>query len=709
MLNRSHHTHAHKKLGDLHRRWAEANKVLAPAIEFLPQLLILPVVLFVVGLLDNVISSSMPLSEPYYPIFIAGLLSCVFAIAVAMYTVFTVFHGWLYPDISPFQSTFVQLALLHWPSAIDLIKRVYHDCLRVFRSWTRKCMVMSDHSQDSIEANAEQSPQDCTSTHGSRRTNYLLPASMPAPALELRDVEAFHAALQQVYEDDVIDQAVAAFPALTAECLRSRFITVRPRVPHWQFHFDSMALRYSTVPPFLFLETYEIASLCYMLSDEASVRTNITAATFIADPPSSSSSVISSELLRPKPCSLPSLTVTHTDVDSPTLHYTVPDASNLLLLLMRSAERYSMSTKGEPHSYVLWRSPFISAMLMLVSSTCGVQNPPVGRMTSRDAPVVGLLLANIPESDDTKRSTEKFSRMMLIEFLWNILDSEVRRSASQSGLQHAREGEADHLKRLNLGYMSSYLCELVVSQHVDFQRYFAEVMARGLNLKNSGYMYASFAPHALVRWLFFQCYPAKHLPLGEICHGFRRALHLLRINVARYNPGKEQYVHPEILNDFRWLHFLLKETNSIIARASSDGYQFNDGLRLDFLNTCIDLIRFLQDFDNSDCSNDNGTCFSSPFDHDGENCTALCGFRTELLHSVGLLQDKAWHGKTLLDETSWLRLENILTGSSSVHVRWATWTTVSHRDEVKRSILAAFRKLVPTIPGVCPHPYLSEI
>lgn len=63
MLSRSRYTHAHKKLGDLHRRWGEAIRLLAPAVETLPQLLLLPVMLFIAGLLDNLFSRALYLSR----------------------------------------------------------------------------------------------------------------------------------------------------------------------------------------------------------------------------------------------------------------------------------------------------------------------------------------------------------------------------------------------------------------------------------------------------------------------------------------------------------------------------------------------------------------------------------------------------------------------------------------------------------------------
>lgn len=73
MLTRSRYQQAYKKLGDLHRRWHEAKRLLAPAVDSLPQLLILPVTLFVIGLLDNMLSSAIPLSSPFNAVFVAGV------------------------------------------------------------------------------------------------------------------------------------------------------------------------------------------------------------------------------------------------------------------------------------------------------------------------------------------------------------------------------------------------------------------------------------------------------------------------------------------------------------------------------------------------------------------------------------------------------------------------------------------------------------
>ncbi|EIM91024.1 uncharacterized protein STEHIDRAFT_152705 [Stereum hirsutum FP-91666 SS1] len=153
---------AHKKLGDLHRRWLEANRLLAPTVEFLPQLLVLPVVLFVVGLLDNVISSAVPLSSPFIQVLVAGILSSVFDTAVAMYTVWTVLHGWLYPDRSPFQSSLMHFWIIYGPSITSATDQLFMNIPSSCRSWLSWLTRGSDWSQNAILAAAHSSSSSDT-------------------------------------------------------------------------------------------------------------------------------------------------------------------------------------------------------------------------------------------------------------------------------------------------------------------------------------------------------------------------------------------------------------------------------------------------------------------------------------------------------------------------------------------------------------------
>ncbi|KAJ7280077.1 hypothetical protein C8J57DRAFT_1567175, partial [Mycena rebaudengoi] len=62
MVTLSRHAKATDKLIDTRMRWKEADKMLGPVIEMIPQLLVIPVLLFVIGLLDNIFSDVLQLA-----------------------------------------------------------------------------------------------------------------------------------------------------------------------------------------------------------------------------------------------------------------------------------------------------------------------------------------------------------------------------------------------------------------------------------------------------------------------------------------------------------------------------------------------------------------------------------------------------------------------------------------------------------------------
>lgn len=250
MLSRSKHRAAHKKLGDLNRRWVQAERLLAPAIELLPQLLIIPVLLFIVGLLDSILSSTLPLSRVFLPIFVAGLLSCAFALVVAVYTVWTVMHGCIHPETSPFQSTLSQLLTVHGARLHMALQSAFAAFMGLYRSWLKKILKLIiglhdelDHPLNSMEAGS-------TSLIPSQKEE------VDDARLASHEIDAYHSALQQTHEDDIVDQAATIF---------------RPSIQQP----SPVGIRGSG------MTRDEFSSLCYILSDEASIRTNITAARFI--------------------------------------------------------------------------------------------------------------------------------------------------------------------------------------------------------------------------------------------------------------------------------------------------------------------------------------------------------------------------------------------------------------------------------------------
>lgn len=253
MLTRSRYQQAYKKLGDLHRRWHEAKRLLAPAVDSLPQLLILPVTLFVIGLLDNMLSSAIPLSSPFNAVFVAGILSSVFAVAVGAYVVWTVVHGCLYPEHSPFQTTISRLIVVYGPFLLSSMTGYLHG-LYFWRS--RQSRDVSAVESGIIPTEFRQNPGGAPAPLDFNDSSW-------EDLLEPHEYTAFHATLQQLHDDDVLDQAVAALPSLIGD-----HSNILPRNHN---RVRERRLRYG------------ISSLLYMLSPEASMRCNVTAASFISE------------------------------------------------------------------------------------------------------------------------------------------------------------------------------------------------------------------------------------------------------------------------------------------------------------------------------------------------------------------------------------------------------------------------------------------
>lgn len=275
MLTRSRHHQAHKKLGELHHRWVEANRLLAPAIEALPQLLIVPVLLFIVGLLDMLLSSSIPVSGFDVLLLVAGVISCVFIIAVGVYTIWTVVHGCMHPEVSPYQSTISRALVTHGPDWIASVKNSPAACKAVWlKLMHRLGRVNLDVSILPIFRRQRSSTADVAPD---QEATQMGPAPVraqrykaadadyhgPNDVLTMNEHRAFHAVLYQTHEDDILDQAAAALLPLS----RSR----RPKA--WQLRPD----QYKRPRP----TSFEKESTLYLLSTEASIRSNLTAAAAI--------------------------------------------------------------------------------------------------------------------------------------------------------------------------------------------------------------------------------------------------------------------------------------------------------------------------------------------------------------------------------------------------------------------------------------------
>ncbi|KAJ7280085.1 hypothetical protein C8J57DRAFT_1567209, partial [Mycena rebaudengoi] len=109
MVILSRHAKATEKLIDIRMRWEEADKMLGPVIEMTPQLLVIPVLLFVVGLLDNIFSDVLQLAVLPTPVMVTTCLSLFFIAGVVAFLGYSLFDGSVRPRSSPFQSTLASI------------------------------------------------------------------------------------------------------------------------------------------------------------------------------------------------------------------------------------------------------------------------------------------------------------------------------------------------------------------------------------------------------------------------------------------------------------------------------------------------------------------------------------------------------------------------------------------------------------------------
>lgn len=266
MLTRSRHTQAHKKLGELHHRWVEANRLLEPTIDALPQLLILPVLLFVVGLVDMLLSSSIPLSESDELLLSAGIVSCVFIIGVGVYTIWTVVHGCMHSETSPYQSTLSRVLVAKGPYWLSIMKHTPSMCIKFWGSIMHKLVTVKDayllpmfrlqRSGAGYVSQRSGPVSDGPAQNNLPRTYQAADYHGQDDVVTMHEHVAFHRVLYQTHDDDVLDHAAAVLLSLSRSRRPSELILQR------------LSKRPCASP-------LERETILYLLSDEASIRSNI--------------------------------------------------------------------------------------------------------------------------------------------------------------------------------------------------------------------------------------------------------------------------------------------------------------------------------------------------------------------------------------------------------------------------------------------------
>ncbi|KAJ7604927.1 hypothetical protein B0H17DRAFT_1120606 [Mycena rosella] len=228
MVTWSPHKKAAVRLSDIHKRWAAAERILRPTIESIPQLLVIPVLLFIAGIMDVLLSTVLQISPRPTLIFVTTSLCLASIITVASVLLAAFIDGGLNPSTSPFQSSLASLLRAGMIIAASILSRRSHYAFSVLRASP------SEHSGDPEKQLSD--PSD----------NATLSADV---------VRSYHEIVQDTHDDDALDLAASALLDILKGSGFSRRVDIT--------------------------ET-ERATFTHLLSPEASIRSNRTAAEVFA-------------------------------------------------------------------------------------------------------------------------------------------------------------------------------------------------------------------------------------------------------------------------------------------------------------------------------------------------------------------------------------------------------------------------------------------
>jgi hypothetical protein len=291
-------------------RWKAAEVLLGPAIESLPQLLIVPVLLFILGLLDSLFSVALQLSSPPVSIIVTSSISVGLVATVAVLLGFTIVDGSLHPATSPFQSSLGNiLNVLSAHHIQPFLHRLFHP------------------------------PSPTTAS-----SPFIMSSR---PAFPLDAISIYHEILQATRDDDVLDEASAALSNVIAQRT-----TPDPRTV-----FQLLSNRRRGKEP-MDLLPQEAATFLHLLSPEASIRSHRTVAQAIVNN-------ATSERAR-KFLYISVSRCTPTKFLTGPLNYSQNDLGLLLPSLAEAAKR---AAAGTPLSK-LWDSEFVAAMAIVAN--CGL-------------------------------------------------------------------------------------------------------------------------------------------------------------------------------------------------------------------------------------------------------------------------------------------------------------------------------------------------
>lgn len=604
------------------------------------------------------------------PIFVVGLVACAFAIVAAIYTIWTVVHGCLHSETSPFQSTLSHFLVVNGPVPLQRILQVYRAARAVLSlSHIHLC-------------NLGDLPLLCSvssMTSGRQDTgHFVLPSQNVASddhdtdpdgvpiEMSLNEHEAFHATLLQTHEDHILNQAVAALEHIMTQRRRTDMTL--------DGHFGTTHL--------------EIQSMCFLLSADASLTANLTISALILD------------LIRIYGW-----------------QFDLQDSFRLLRCITRTAERMSRTSAmtRQEHSSFLWQNTTTTAMYLLLNTksahlhshptfiTASEYDNDIPCAVGNNAPILGMLLIEEAYHSSTVQS--------LGPLLIGVMKSQL--GHSQDHFVWDRRDDFDtKMKRV----LSSQRYDTWSGLITLFERDSGQIIRKSITVlapsTSTMDRELAYIHRSLVHALYHPApkgFPRILIP-ASVC-GIETVLEYLRLPSVLGDPYHPNRVKSALL----WMEILLDGCNNSLSPTLTDGDSANEPkvdeierLPPDFQRLLCILIKVVATLDILDSvqgtigTDPNHSTLEPHSNEDGRTfpCSCMCHHRLIVQSFVEVIHQLV--PELTLNEAQWQGLQATLNSSSPDYGR--DFASVHHRDKVKQSILEAFRTISPDADGKSSQP-----
>jgi hypothetical protein len=193
------------RVTEIYHRWQSAEKYLSPTIDFLPRLLIVSILLFVAGLVDNLFSVSASLDGwASHTLFTASKVCSVVFGTVVIILACTILHAIVRPLHSPFASTFTSLITDGYMCCLHVI---YRGLDALYRR-TRSGSPLERHAWN---------VRDRVNAHLTHLRTYGNTSK-----IQTYHITAYHSIMSQTYNDSLLDDGSSALKAILQVTLKAR-------------------------------------------------------------------------------------------------------------------------------------------------------------------------------------------------------------------------------------------------------------------------------------------------------------------------------------------------------------------------------------------------------------------------------------------------------------------------------------------------------